>query len=124
MVNDISRSRAGVIPWIIKTEDLQSIPFSEMKACACSLSSGQREKQKCAPAQFYTIRKRAFSCKLGWNTELLGLGSYIGEQRSKGKRVIVKLLKGVSGFTGSQVKLEERASGEKVLGREQCGFQT
>lgn len=31
MVNGISRSRAGMTPWIIKSEDLQSIPFSEKK---------------------------------------------------------------------------------------------
>lgn len=37
--------------------------------------------------------------------------------------VIVKLLKGVSGSTGSQVKLEERMSGEKLPGREWWGFQ-
>lgn len=41
----------------------------------------------------------------------------MGEQGSMGNRVIVKLLKGVSGFTGSQVQLEERRSGERVPGR-------
>lgn len=54
MVNGISRSRAGVTPWIIKSEDSQSIPFSEKKACAFVLSLG---KQKCEIVQSYTIKK-------------------------------------------------------------------
>lgn len=54
MVNGISTSRAGVTPWIIKSEDLQSISFSEKKACASVLSSG---KQTCEVVQSYTIKK-------------------------------------------------------------------
>lgn len=110
-------------PWIIKSEDLQLVPFSEKKACVCVLSSIGCGKQKCELAQSYTTRK-FFSCKLDWNSEFLGLGSYVGEQGSMGNRVVVKLLKGVSGFTGSQVKLEERMSGEKVPDRERWGFQS
>jgi len=41
-----------------------------------------------------------------------------------GNRIIVKLWKSDSGFTGSQVKLEERMSGEKVPGREWRGLQS
>lgn len=52
-------------PWIIKSQDLQSIPFSEKKAYACVLSfcfpSG---KQKCEPAQSYTTRKSFFAVSL------------------------------------------------------------
>lgn len=64
MVNGISRSRAGMTPWIIKSEDLQSIPFSGKKACACVLTSIGCGKQKCELAQSYTIGKNFFPVSL------------------------------------------------------------